>query len=731
MILSIWRFSHFFLACISVFFLIGASVSGAILSFSSIEQVNRNNQFGDLESFSVAQLCDSLESKYKETYSIEMKQGLAQVSLLTNDGKAETIYVNPITAEKVPPPKKESRLFSLTRIFHRSLLLKKTGRILVGISSLLLFFIAVTGLALLVRRQGSFVNIFKKISKEDFYTYWHAQLSRFFVLAIVLIALSGVYLSLERFEIVPGEQAPVHLAVQNDLDQFNPVKASDVALFKNISLAELESLVFPFSPFPEDGDHFQIKTEDSDVVINQFTGEIISKFNFGFQQKFRVWSYAVHTGKGSISWSIILCMACCSILFFIFSGLQISLKRLKHKKLITSKNSESEFIILVGSENGNTMRFARSIYDLLILNGKSVFLDYLNNYKSQQHEHHLLVVTSTYGLGEAPANANKFLKKLHKAKHSVAFDFSVLGFGSRNYPDFCQFAIDVEGALQKQTNATKKTSIGLVNQQSKLDFDTWKQRWCKDNALSNYSETTEKSDTYEQFEVLSITDAAFHPKLTFRLSLRGNSNIKFVSGDLLAIRPKEGEQERLYSIGVGSEGEIVLYIKKHFFGVCSQQLSELSENDKIDARIVTNKKFHVPEDYRNLILVSNGTGIAPFIGIANENKSKANIELFWGGKSADDYNLYKSEIQHLQSEQKLNQVFTIYSEDKKQYVQKLISDNDKIICNALENGDAIMICGSIAMGKAVLNEINSICKSHGLKKLDFYKDNGQIKMDCY
>ena len=160
-------------------------------------------------------------------------------------------------------------------------------------------------------------------------------------------------------------------------------------------------------------------------------------------------------------------------------------------------------------------------------------------------------------------------------------------------------------------------------------------------------------------------------------------------------------------------------------------LSELSENDKIDARIVTNKKFHVPEDYRNLILVSNGTGIAPFIGIANENKSKANIELFWGGKSADDYNLYKSEIQHLQSEQKLNQVFTIYSEDKKQYVQKLISDNDKIICNALENGDAIMICGSIAMGKAVLNEINSICKSHGLKKLDFYKDNGQIKMDCY
>ena len=72
--------------------------------------------------------------------------------------------------------------------------------------------------------------------------------------------------------------------------------------------------------------------------------------------------------------------------------------------------------------------------------------------------------------------------------------------------DFCQFAIDVEEALKKHTNATKKTGIGLVNQQSKSDFNSWKQRWCIDNKLSNYSETTENSNTYQQFEVLSITD---------------------------------------------------------------------------------------------------------------------------------------------------------------------------------------------------------------------------------
>tara|TARA_B100001093_G_C26850703_1_gene1024985 strand:- start:342 stop:2537 length:2196 start_codon:yes stop_codon:yes gene_type:complete len=731
MIQSIWRFSHFFLACISVFFLIGASVSGAILSFSSIEQENATKQFGDLNSFSVAQLCDSLDKKYKETYSIEMKQGLAQVSLLTNEGSAETIYVNPINAQQVSSPKKESRIYSLSRIFHRSLLLKTTGRILVGISSLLLFFIAATGFALLLRRQGSLANVFKKISKDDFYTYWHAQLSRFFMIAIVLIALSGVYLSLERFEIVPGEQTPIHEAKQNDLNQFNTVKASDVPVFKDITLASLESLVFPFSPFPEDGDHFQIKTIDSDLVVDQFTGEVISTFNFGFQQKFRIWSYAVHTGKGSISWSVILCMACCSILFFIFTGLQISLKRLKYKKVNSFTISQSEYIILVGSENGNTMRYARSIYDLLILNGRTVFLDYLNNYKAQKHKHQLLVVTSTYGLGEAPANANKFLKKFNKAKHAVSFDFSVLGFGSRNYPDFCQFAIDVEEALMKESNTTKNTDIGLVDQQSKLDFESWKAQWCLNNGLSNSNVKIEENTKYDEFEVRAITNADLHPKLTFRLVLKANRNIEFTSGDLLAIRPKKGEQERLYSIGAGPNKEIVLYIKKHFLGACSQQLASLSQNSKIEARIVSNTKFHVPPDYRSLILISNGTGIAPFIGMAVENKSNARIDLFWGGKSAEDYKLYEEELMGLKANNQIRNLQTIFSLDKNQYVQQLIKDNQAEIAEALSNGTSIMICGSIAMGQGVLNEIAMICKNNNLDDIEFYKDNGQIKMDCY
>jgi sulfite reductase (NADPH) flavoprotein alpha-component len=360
-----------------------------------------------------------------------------------------------------------------------------------------------------------------------------------------------------------------------------------------------------------------------------------------------------------------------------------------------------------------------------------VFLDYLNNYKAQKHKHHLLVVTSTYGLGEAPANANKFLKKLNKAKHVISFDFSVLGFGSRNYPDFCQFAIDVDQALMNESNATKNTDIGLVNQQSKLDFDTWKGQWCINNGLSNSDVKIEEKTKYDEFEVCSITNADLHPKLTFRLVLKADRNIEFVSGDLLAIRPKKGEQERLYSIGAGPNHEIVLYIKKHFLGTCSQQLASLSQNSKIEARIVSNTKFHAPQGYPSLILVSNGTGIAPFIGIAVENKSNANIDLFWGGKSAEDYKLYEEELLGLKANNQIRNLRTIFSLDKNQYVQQLITENQAEIAEALVNGTSIMICGSIAMGHGVLNEIGMVCKNNNLSDIEFYKDNGQIKMDCY
>jgi sulfite reductase (NADPH) flavoprotein alpha-component len=160
-------------------------------------------------------------------------------------------------------------------------------------------------------------------------------------------------------------------------------------------------------------------------------------------------------------------------------------------------------------------------------------------------------------------------------------------------------------------------------------------------------------------------------------------------------------------------------------------LAGLAQNNAIEARIVPNKKFHAPEGYRSLILVSNGTGIAPFIGMAVENKSHAKIDLFWGGKSAEDYKLYEEELLSLQSNGKISSLRTIFSENKGLYVQKLIAENEQEVCDALKEGTSIMICGSISMGQGVLEEIGLMCRNNNMPEIDYYRDNGQIKMDCY
>ena len=730
MILSIWRYSHFFLACISSFFLLSASISGVILSFSSIEKEKQLSQHADFSQIKLSALCDSLSKKYLETISIEMKDDGLEAYVITNEGNSKRMYIHPETGNEISKPPKEAEIYKLTRIFHRSLFYKKTGRILVGLSSLALLLIAVSGLLLLIRRQGSFLAIFQKFSKDSFYAYWHVQLSRIFILAIVVISLTGVYLSMERFDLAPGKQQAVHNFDADKVKESPVIKPSAFSCFKNTTLNELEILSFPFSPFPEDGDHFQLRTHSSDRIVNQFTGEVLSEFKFGMQKDVSEWSYILHTGKGSISWSIILCVTSCSILFFMFSGFQVSWKRLKHRKTNRYKRSKSEYIILVGSENGNTMRHANYIYNLLIANHKKVYIDHLNNYKPNKGKYKLLIMTSTYGQGEAPASATKFLSKLNKGDKGLGFEYSILGFGSRNYPEFCKFAQDINQQLLSFNSLECNTPIHFVNQQSKDDFNQWKKQWTLNNGLQDLDDLDSQVEQYVDFEVNDLTQANNHPRETFMISLE-NREQHFESGDLLAIRPSNDDEERMYSIGKGHTGEVVLFIKRHPQGKCSQFLSVQSKGNQIQGRIISNPKFHAPKRFKSLILISNGTGIAPFMGMINENTHKGDIHLFWGGASKEDYSLYENNLRQLQKEGKITSVNTVFSEEENSYVQDLITKNKSLISKELQRGACLMICGSLDMEKAVYSSLETICNQSQLKDMTYYKSKGRFKTDCY
>ena len=92
----------------------------------------------------------------------------------------------------------------------------------------------------------------------------------------------------------------------------------------------------------------------------------------------------------------------------------MTLKRRASRIKNKFKASESQYILLVGSENGSSLRFANAILKQLNDQGKKAHLAQLNDYTLYPKAEHLLIFTSTYGLGDPPSNANKFVSLLDK-----------------------------------------------------------------------------------------------------------------------------------------------------------------------------------------------------------------------------------------------------------------------------------------------------------------------------
>ena len=200
--------------------------------------------------------------------------------------------------------------------------------------------------------------------------------------------------------------------------------------------------------------------------------------------------------------------------------------------------------------------------------------------------------------------------------------------------------------------------------------------------------------------------------------------MRFSSGDLLAITPKNDNIKRLYSVGK-IDNDILLSIKKHEFGVCSNLLFNLKTANTLLARIERNKAFHFNKKSKKTILIANGTGIAPFLGMLH---NPLKTHLFWGARNKESLKMYAPFLTNLNNE---NIHITYSQEQNKGYVQDLILKEQALIASTLKNNGTIMICGSIAMMNGVVAVLEAISLKQLNTPLSKFKNNKQIKTDCY
>ena len=185
---------------------------------------------------------------------------------------------------------------------HRSLFLKTTGRFIIGFVSFLLFLISITGTILIVKRQGGFKKIFSKVVKEDFNQYYHIILGKWFLIPIAIITLTGIYLSLEKFSLLPKNKA-IHEEITQNISS-SKVKPTEFEIFKTTKLSDITALEFPFSSDEED--YFNITTVNKEFAVHQFNGAIITKKEQGL----------VSLGSYYLVFSFIIVLFCYLIFYY-------------------------------------------------------------------------------------------------------------------------------------------------------------------------------------------------------------------------------------------------------------------------------------------------------------------------------------------------------------------------------------------------------------------------------
>ena len=111
MTISLKRFIHLWVAIIGSLFLVIASTSGIVLSLEPISESNRDLHYVEGDNLPISYLLKQLSSSYDEVVNVSRnKYGFIKVTAF-QDGEDQTIYINPLTGEKIAKEYQKNKYF--------------------------------------------------------------------------------------------------------------------------------------------------------------------------------------------------------------------------------------------------------------------------------------------------------------------------------------------------------------------------------------------------------------------------------------------------------------------------------------------------------------------------------------------------------------------------------------------------------------------------------------------
>ncbi len=731
MTISIWRYAHLALAIVSSLFLLAAAATGVVLAIDVVQEKNQPYKAAEFDQITLAESIPALRKKYPELLQLSIDHNqFVTAEGFDEEGNDFNAIIHPLTGEILGKPLVKSDFIQWNLALHRSLFMHETGRFIVGLVSFLLVLIVVSGTLLILQRQQGIRHFFDKLSRDFLAQYYHVAAGRLLLLPILIIAATGTYLFLVRFEIIPVEEIPPF--AQRLHPEAAKIPLEDFTIFQQTLLKDVVKIEFPIDEDPSE--YFKLQLKDRELAIHQHMGEVKEEHLYPLTKTLERLSLDWHTGRASTLWALLAGIASLNILFFMYSGFRISYERLRVKTRNTVKPEDADIVFLTGSENGSTRHFAQQVHRQLLANGARSYLTDLNNYQLFPKAQQLVVFSSTFGQGDAPSNARLFEKKLAALPQAQAVRFSVVGFGSHTYKEFCGYAVKLDAWLANQTWAQRALPLFTVNDKSTEDFVHWIKSWNDQNPIKlgtspvMYGSQPPALQTLRVKAITSITET----DPNFRVTLAPAFSAGFRSGDLLAIYPAGDERERLYSIAkIGRQVQLV--VKLHEQGLGSGFLHQLKAGERIKARIIHNPSFHFPGKAPRIALIANGTGIAPFLGMIDENKKGLPVHLYAGFRHhTATTRAYQHFIEQQQTKGRLETArFAFSKEAEPAYVMDLIKADQAFFASLFRANGVVLICGSLAMQQDVEEVLNQICQAENGQPLSYYKTNGQLLTDCY
>lgn len=721
-----WRNLHSLPGIVSLLLVAFIALSGVGLAFYPVRDgLSANVQ--STAGLSVADAAAAISTDHPDIDRLtRTPAGSFKLSYFDSDGMPQEGYVDVRTGKILKPVAQGPSFFNTLKTFHRSLFLGERGRWVSAATGAILFVLSISGLFLLANRMGGWIRLFGR-ARGNWSARVHTLVSRLAVLPLMLSALSGVYMTLAEFSYIPvvnAESVTYPQSTQN-LPAVSPGRLHALA---ETPLSSLRSLTFPIPGDPTDV--FTVRTDAGILAVDQFTGDVLETVPYTLSERIYAWIYSMHTGVGMAWLGVILALASLTIPVIGLTGVVIWLKRTRGGNRRIKGNipaAQADIVVLVGSETGTTWGFAASLHRDMTAAGYRVHVGPMNAYRPGYDKAKLvLFLAATHGNGGAPGNANGFLRLLAEQQQRPEWHYAVLGFGDRAFPQFCQFAKDVDLALENH-GWQRLMPTGLINRQSTQAFTSWGNDLAEalgaDFTLNHEIKlpptrhlTLIEREVYGE-EVQAPTavlkfryDEGVKSSLLDRMLGRDGKRPRFAPSDLLGILPPSGSAPRFYSVAsVASDTEVEICVRKQVGGECSGFLHALPIGGTVESFVRTNEDFRMPSGKKPVVMVGAGTGIAPFMGMIRANRRHRDIHLFWGGRDPSSDFLYNETLHDCLEDGRLASLNTAFSRTENgAYVQDRVRAEGAGVLDLVRQGASIMVCGGDGMARAVMTEIDSI-----------------------